>query len=299
MSPERSDIDFIVVGDIMADIVAIAAGPLRRGSDTAAQVTTHGGGSGANTAAWLASEGYGTVLVGRVGDDALGRQNLDDLAAVGVVTRVVQDPLVRTGTCVVVVSPDGERTMLPDAGANVHLAPADLPDALFAPGRHLHLSGYTLLHDGSRLAGLAALDLARRRRMTTSVDPASTGPLADVGVDRFMSWVDGVDVCLGNEEEVRALAGVDDPVAAGRVLARTFPVVVVKLGAAGAVLVAGAEEPVRAPAVAVDVRDTTGAGDAFAAGFLPAWRDGLGPMLALVAGNTVASRAVSRTGARP
>lgn len=299
MTPAMAELDFVVVGDVMADVVARAVGPLRRGSDTTAEVTTHGGGAGANTAAWLASEGYRTALVGRVGDDALGRQTVDELVALGVVPRVVVDPLMRTGTCVVVVSPDGERSMLPDPGANAALAPADLPDALFAPGRHLHLSGYTLLHDGSRLAGLAALDLARRRGMTTSVDPASTGPLGDVGPDRFLSWVEGVDVCLANEGEACALTGENDPIAAGRALAGSFPTVVVKLGAAGAVLFADGQDPVAAPAVAVDVLDTTGAGDAFAAGFLPAWRDGLGPLLSLTAGNTVASRAVSRVGARP
>jgi sugar/nucleoside kinase (ribokinase family) len=294
-----SDLDFLVVGDIMADIVAIASGPLRRGSDTAAEVTTHGGGAGANTAAWLAAEGYRTALIGRVGDDALGRQSLDDLVATGVVPRIVVDPLQRTGTCVVVVSPDGERTMLPDAGANAHLAPADLPEMLFQPGRHLHLSGYTILHDGSRLGGLAALDLARRRRMTSSVDPASTGPLSEVGAERFLSWIEGVDVCLVNEDEARVLTGEQDPLSAGRTLGELFPHVVVKLGAAGAVWFGPGQDPVTAPAVAVDVLDTTGAGDAFAAGFLPAWRDGLTPRLALTAGNTVASRAVSRVGARP
>jgi sugar/nucleoside kinase (ribokinase family) len=114
-----------------------------------------------------------------------------------------------------------------------------------------------------------------------------------------MSWVDWVDVCLANEGEACALTGETDPIAAGRALAAHFPTVVVKLGSAGAILFGRTTEPVTAPAVAVDVLDTTGAGDAFAAGFLPAWRDGLAPRMALTAGNTVASRAVSRVGARP
>ncbi|MEZ5117038.1 MAG: sugar kinase [Candidatus Nanopelagicales bacterium] len=297
---ERADpVRFVVVGDVMTDIVARVSGPIRRGSDTPAEITTHGGGAGANTAAWLAASGHGVTLLGKVGDDMLGRDAADELRALGVAPRMAVDPLHRTGTCVVLVSPDGERSMLPDGGANGALAPGDLPDDEFRRGRHLHLSGYTLLAEGSRLAGLAALDLARRRGMTTSVDPASAGPIADVGPARFLSWVEGTDVLLANELEATTLAGADDPIAAGRVLAEGFPHVVVKLGAAGAVWFGSGRGPVTAPPVALDIEDTTGAGDAFAAGFLPAWCDGSDPTLALAEGNRVASRAVSRVGARP
>lgn len=294
-----ADVAFVVVGDVMTDVVVQASGPIRVGSDTSAAITTHGGGAGANTAAWLAFAQVPTALVGRVGADPLGRGLHDELAEAGILDRLGVDPLLRTGTCVVLVSPDGERTMLPDAGANDALAPNDLPDELFAPGRHLHLSGYTLLKDGARLAGLAALDLARRRGMTTSVDPASSGPLRDVGAERFLSWIEGTDLVLANESEVEALTGERDPLSGARVLSSSFAGVVVKLGAAGAVWLARDGEPVHGPAVAVDVVDTTGAGDAFAAGFLPTWRDGEPPGVALAAGNRMASAAVARVGARP
>lgn len=189
--------------------------------------------------------------------------------------------------------------MLPDAGANAALSPSDLPDALFRPGRHLHLSGYTLLHEGSRLAGLAALDLARLRGMTVSVDPASTGPITDTGVDRFLGWIEGLDVLLANETEACLLTGLTDPAEAGAALADRFGVVVVKVGADGAWWYSATGAPVHGPAVAVDVVDTTGAGDAFAAGFLPPWTSGSAPVDCLRAGNRVASMAVSRVGARP
>ena len=290
---------FIVVGDLMTDVVAQASGPLRYGSDIDAVVTTHGGGGGGNTASWLAAEGHPTAYVGRVGADRMGRMAIEQLEELGVQVLARIDPVRSTGTVVVVVDPGGERTMLPDAGANAGLSPSDLPDDAFRPGRHLHLSGYTLLHEGSRLAGLAALDLARLRDMTVSVDPASTGPILDTGVDRFLGWIEGCDVLLANETEACLLTGLDDPGDAGRELTMRFGGVVVKVGAEGAWWYDRDGAAVHSPAVALTVIDTTGAGDAFAAGFLPAWRNGASPADSLAAGNRVASMAVSRVGARP
>ncbi len=294
-----SDVRFVTVGDIMTDVVARTTGPLRHGSDTAADITAHPGGAAGNTAAWLAQFGHRAAVVGRVGDDVFGRNAHERLAEDGVEVHLGVDPSRATGTVIVVVDITGERTMLPDAGANDLLSPDDLPDHLFARGRHLHLSGYTLLRDGSRMAGLAALDLARLRGMTASVDPASAGPIDDVGREVFLGWCEGADVLLANELEVTALTGVTHPVEAARLLTARFGAVVVKLGAQGAAWVSNNGEVVTSPAVAVSVLDTTGAGDAFAAGFLPSWADGRPPAECLAEGNLVASHAVSRVGARP
>ena len=92
----------------------------------------------------------------------------------------------------VVIAADGERTMLPDRGANLALAPDDLPAELFVRGGHLHLSGYVLLHEGPRAAGLVALDHAREAGMTISIDPASAAPLRDAGVENVLAWFAGV-----------------------------------------------------------------------------------------------------------
>ena len=303
---------FVVVGQWMTDVVAELPGPLRHGTDTNASVRVLGGGAAANTAAWLAHTGHGTTLVARIGDDLLGRAGRDDLERCGVECRLAVDPHLPSGTCIVLVTPDGERTMIPDAGANEALAPADLPDDLFAAGGHLHLSGYTLLVTGSRLAGLAALDRARLAGMTTSVDVASVGPLSDTGAQRFLSWVEGVDVLLANESEAAFLAALpeprptdDDAVAlagadlAARALCTVVGTSVVKLGPRGALARDASGATAHAPAVDVDVVDTTGAGDAFAAGWLPAWCDRLDPLSALERGNAVAGLVVSRVGARP
>jgi sugar/nucleoside kinase (ribokinase family) len=131
----------VVVGDLMTDTVARAALPLVKGSDTPAAVTTHGGGSGANIAAWLAVDGAEVAFVGRRGADIAGRNRDMELMGYGVDARLVMDPERPTGTCVVMITHKGENTMLSDPGANAALSPDDLPKDLFTPGSHLHMSG--------------------------------------------------------------------------------------------------------------------------------------------------------------
>ena len=121
--PRRERMTVVVVGDLMSDVVAWASAPLAHASDTPAQITTHPGGGGANVAARLASQGVPTLLVARTGNDPAGRAAVADLRAAGVRTSVAVDPVRPTGTVVVIVEPTGERTMLPDRGANAALAP--------------------------------------------------------------------------------------------------------------------------------------------------------------------------------
>ena len=148
------------------------------GTDTLAAITQGGGGQGANTAAWLAHAGSAVTLVAAVGDDLAGRERIAELEAAGVRCAVRAHAGARTGTVVVLTSAD-ERTLITDPGAALLLDPADVvaaikgaPDAV-----HLHLSGYSLLNQGSRAGGLAALAAARERGLTTSVDAASAAPL--------------------------------------------------------------------------------------------------------------------------
>ena len=292
-------LDVVVVGDVMVDVLAAMSGPLARGSDTPSAVTTAGGGSAANVAVWLAAQGVPTSYVGRVGDDALGRESVEALTDRGVTAWVSTEADLTTGTCIVLVEPGGERSMLPDAGANATLAAADLPQRAFRPGGHLHLSGYTLLNPGSRDAGLAALSMAAAADMTVSIDPSSAAPLAVLGAARFLSMTRGVDLLLANRDEAAVLAGTSDPHLAAQRLGDTYREVVVKLGADGAMWqqgFIGASAPAER---GVEVVDTTGAGDAFAAGFLASWLLHPEPETALAAGCRLAARAVSRVGARP
>jgi ribokinase len=292
-------VTIVAVGDLMVDVVAAAAEPLAHASDTEARVRWTGGGAAANVAAWLAEQGVGVALVARAGDDVAGRGAVAELREAGVDVHVGVDGERATGTCVVVIGADGERTMLPDRGANLALAPDDLPAELFAAGNHLHLSGYVLLHAGPRAAGLRALELARAAGMTISVDPASAAPLQAAGVERFLGWIAGADVLLPNLDEARVLTGADDPETAAHALTAHVREVVITVGRDGALWTDGTQVVrVDAPAIA-EVADTTGAGDAFAAGWLAARAAGASPHDALTAACALGTRAVSRAGARP
>jgi sugar/nucleoside kinase (ribokinase family) len=292
----------VVVGDLMTDAVARARYALARASDTPAIVTMHGGGSGANIASWLAVEGSEVAFIGRRGADITGRNRDMELMGYGVDARLVMDPERPTGTCVVLVTHKGERTMLSDPGANAALLPEDLPRDLFNNGGgHLHLSGYTLINEGSRDAGLAALDMAHHSGMSISVDCASSAPLERTGAEPFLEWTSGAKLLFANIDQAKVLTGRDDPEAAAKVLTAWFPQVVIKMTAEGALWFGnGRPEPVRVPAEPVDrIVDGTGAGDAFCAGFLPPWLAGKPPAEALAAGCSLASKAIVHLGARP
>lgn len=288
----------VVVGDLCVDVAARLHEPLALGSDAAASISLGGGGSAANVAAWLASAGVATVLVGRVGDDEPGRRERDRLERLGVRTRLARDPQTATGTVIAVVGADGERTMLTDRGASAWLSAEDLPADAFATADHLHLSGYTLLHETSRQGGLEALRLARQAGLTVSVDPSSHAPLRAVGRERFLSWTQDTELCLLNADEARVLAGTEELDVALERLAATYREVVVTLGGHGARW-RGAQGSALVHAGAAAVRDTTGAGDAFRAGFLAVWLTGGSPRVALSGGADLAARAVETVGARP
>ena len=281
----------VVAGDVMADVVVALAGPVAHGSDTPARIAHRGGGAAANLAVWLARADAPVHLVGRVGDDAAGRGVAEELAAAGVAGALQVDPALATGTCVVLVEPGGERSMLPDAGANAALAAVPLP----AGATHLHVAGYALLHPGSRPAALALLAAAREAGLPVSVDPSSAAPLARATA--VLEWVAGVTLLLPNRAEAAVLAGTDDPESAACTLTAHAQEVVVKLGAEGALWTDG-EAVARVPAPPVAAADSTGAGDAFAAGLLAARRRGAGPEEALAAGCALAAEAVARPGAR-
>jgi ribokinase len=285
----------VVLGDVMVDVVARLSGPLAAASDAPAVIRFHGGGSAANAAAWLAAAGAEPVLVGCIGDDERGRQAREELLVGGVDVRLAVDPELPTGTCVVLVGIDGERTMVPDAGANDALREEDLDDELLSPDGHLHVAGYALLREGSRAAARGAIRRALRAGMSVSVDPSSSALLsAD-----FLDWAEGAGLLLPNVPEAEALTALTDPEAAARALAERLPEVVVTLGAEGALWTDGAEL-LRVPAEPVGVVvDSTGAGDAFAAGLLSARLSGAATEEALRAGCRLAAQAVTQVGAFP
>ena len=283
--------DVVVLGDVLVDVVVTVDRPVATGSDTPARIGQRGGGSAANTACWLGSLGVPTRLVAGIGGDDVGRVARADLARHGVdhVGPVVADAA--TGTCVVIVDRSRERTMFPDRGANAHLDRFDVATLDARPAAHLHLSGYALLGDGSRDAARRALAWARAGGVAVSVDAASAAPLRSVGAARFLDWIAGCDLLFANDDEVEALGGPGPILSACRALVH-------KHGRHGATWTDGTRRRY-VEAAEVDAVDSTGAGDAFAAGWLAAAHRGTDVDGCLVAARDLAAAAVAAVGARP
>jgi sugar/nucleoside kinase (ribokinase family) len=289
----------VCLGDVMVDLLARLPGPLAPGSDTPAPIRALGGGSAANTACWLASAGVPVGFVGRVGNDVSGRMARDALTECGIELALSVDPDLATGMCIVLVDVDGERTMIPDAGANAGLRPEHVPTELIRSSGWLHLSGYALFGAG-RPAARHALQVARSAGVPISVGAASSAPLRSAGPETFLGWIGTGVTLFANRDEAAVLSGVDDPVSAARWIGGRVGAAIITCGAGGAVWSDGetaVHRPV--PPVGVTPVDTTGSGDAFAAGALAALYGGAGPAEALDAGHGLAARTLSHPGARP
>jgi sugar/nucleoside kinase (ribokinase family) len=259
------------LGDLLLDVIVRLDAPVSAGDDVTARTTLAPGGQAANVAAWMVALGAdGRIVATRSADDA-GAIVSRELAARGVT--VVGPAGERTGVVVSLVGPDGDRTMASDRGSAPDLRPEDLDPSWFACDR-LHLSGYSLMREPIARAATRAAGLARAYGASVSVDLSSWTHLERFG-DRVRAALDAIrpDVVFGNEREWDQLG---DAAAATRV---------VKRGADGM-----AVDGIVYAAHAADVVDTTGAGDALAAGFIVG-----GPGLALEA----AARCVAKVGAMP
>lgn len=283
----------VVVGDAGLDVVARHQ-PIVPGGDARACVRVTGGGAGANTATWLARCGAYPVLLARVGDDGAGRLVHDELARAGVHCAFTVDPDAATCCVVVLLDDAGQRSMLPDRGANARLHPDDVHPETLRGARHLHLSGYVLLDPSSRDAGLAALRTAREHGLSTSVDPQAAALITDAA--EFLDMVRGTDLLLPNADELRVLTGSADPASAAGLLG-TVGEVVVTSGPQGSAWIAG-DGTTRVPAERAECVDSTGAGDAFDAGLLVSWLRGEPRRDALRAGNTAGTEAIRGIGAQ-
>jgi sugar/nucleoside kinase (ribokinase family) len=288
----------LVVGDVINDTVAKTSAPLVPDADNPAVIRARPGGSAANQAAWMARLGLSVVFAGRVGTEDAGFHRRE-LARFGVEPRLAADESAATGAIVVLVGPDGERTMITDRGANLMLRPDDVPAALLDGVALLHLTGYSFFAPAPRAVAGGLISEASRRGVPFTVDPGSAAFLRQLAPGAFLGWTKGAAVCFPNRDEAAVLAGQADPSLAAAALARTYGAVVVKLGADGAVLAVGDAPPVLIPARPAVVRDTTGAGDAFCAGFLAAWLAGAPLTEAGTAAAKAAALAVAAFGGRP
>jgi sugar/nucleoside kinase (ribokinase family) len=265
----------VSLGDLALDVVVRMQGPLARGADTAAAVTLSAGGQGANVAAWAASLGAEARWLGKRGRDGAGRLAAEELERHGV---ELVGPVAETGNGVVVslVEGGGERSMFPARGVATRLRPDELEPPWLACD-HLHVSGYALAADPVASAAVRAVELARAHGARVSVDLSSWSAIRDRGANAFRGLVASLapDVVFANEDEEETFGG---PL--------TGAVWILKRGADGCSF--DGDERAALPVGAVV--DTTGAGDALAAGWIVG-----GPDLALAA----AARCVQRAGAMP
>ena len=258
----------LVLGDINVDVLMrVPAYPLPGGEALTERVDTRLGGSAANTAVVLSRLGLETHLLGRVGSDAWGDLALIALAEAGVGLELVQrDNRETTGMMFTVVTPDGERTMFGQRGANRNTDPFAITPDIFGGVDHLHLSGYALLETPQRQAAMQAVELAAQRQLPISLDTAYLPALdAPQALRQLLPYLDS---CILGLAEARALVGEGEPRAAAAALLGTgVRLAALKLGAQGCLLADSASTHF-IPAFPVQVVDTTGAGDAFTAGLI-------------------------------
>jgi ribokinase len=286
----------VSVGDLMVD-VAVEAPALARGGDVAGAVRLGPGGSAANVAAWAVAAGGRARLVTGRGDDLAGRLLAAALEERGIELRPA-GPVAAASGAMLVVTEAGERTFVADPGANLHLAAADMEEALAGAGA-VFVSGYPLLRPPTRPAAMAAAAAAGREGPPAVVDAASWPLLGGGAGEPVLAAAALAGTLLANREEAAALAGRQDPAVAGARLAARVGTVVVKRGAAGVLVCRAGRPPLPVPAPAAEVTDVTGAGDAFAAGYLLARAGGADPAEAAGAGAALAALAVATAGAWP
>ena len=317
-SPPRLDV--LAIGDAVVDVIATADDAflvregLPKGSmrliDAAEAKRLYGlmrqaretsGGSAANTVAGLAALGRRAGFVGQVADDQLGEIFAHDIRALGVEYRTPPSTDgTPTGRCLILVTPDAQRTMNTFPGAAHRLSEAALDEGQIRDAAILYLEAYLWAAPAPRAAMTRAIAVAREAGRKVAF---TLSDVACIARDRaaIVQLVEGgaIDLLFANEEEVKAIAELDDFDAAVGAMQGKVPLLVVTRGERGAVAVEGGER-VEAPAASVaTVVDTTGAGDLFAAGFLAghAARRPLDASLRL--GALAAGEVIGHFGARP
>jgi len=299
--------------DIACEVETLEALSHARGSDLPSRTTLSPGGSAANTATWLARSGNTVYLIGAVGDDPLGDYLINAIGSSGVHMLVQRVPGELTGLCLILNERDGQRTMIPSAGANarfvnsqplvqqplVHLASPDIT--------HMHVSAYMLFHEVSGISALNYMEAARRVGATVSLDPSSSA-LLSTNRARLLTALALSDLLLANADEaleITRLLHVDgaacqdiDLELISSALNPSSPTVVVTDGAAPVRALENSLHNFTIPVTKIDsIRSTTGAGDAFNAGYLNAWLEGGDIPASIAAGTILARRVLGEVGA--
>ncbi|MDO5641552.1 MAG: sugar kinase [Paracoccus sp. (in: a-proteobacteria)] len=279
----------LCLGRIYCDLVFRGLGSMPRlGHEVFAEAFALLPGGGALiTAAHLASLGRKAAPVARFGTDALSVALFDEIAALGLDLRFLDRHASAGPQLTVVMVEQDDRAFLSRRAG--HARPDSFDAALIWPeAGHLHIAEYATLHEMPD-----AIAAAKARGFSISLDPSWDDRL--IRDPAFFERAAGVDIFLPNLAEAQALTGLTAPRDALAALQRRFPVVALKCGADGAMLATGGAI-LRLPSPRVSVVDTTGAGDAFNAGFLNAWLDGAPPEESLAAAVDAGARSVQAAG---
>lgn len=266
------------------------------GSLDGSPISRCAGGSAANTVMGVVDLGGKAAYAGKVGTDALGEFWLKDMRELGVRIEVPQTAG-QTGTCVVLITEDAQRTMLTHLGLSSTLGPEDISEAEIRRAKYVYIEGYLFAGDSTRQAALRAIRLAKDNGVKVAFTVSD--PFL-IGLNRELFWelIEGpVDLLFCNLEEARALTNLTDPVECAQCIHRHASDVALTFGADGSLLMHGGQvfpvEGVRVKAV-----DTTGAGDMYAAGILYGITNGLSWPQAGHLASHAAARIVSQMGAR-
>ena len=315
-----SSLDIVAIGDAIVDVIATAddafieerglpkggmqllttkqADELYAAMGPAREIS---GGSAANSMAGAAALGLNVAFVGQVANDQLGDIFAHDMISLGVrfETQPLQSPP-PTGRCLILVTPDAQRTMNTCPGASHDLTPAALDADLIRSARFTFLEGYLWGPERPRRAMLEAAQIAHSAGRTVAFTLSESLCIGDrrEGV-RGMIEAGTADVLFGNEDEVRHLTGCGDLADCIAALSKNVRTVVITRGARGAVAFENGEEAEIAAAPVERVVDTTGAGDQFAAGFLAGRCRGRSLKSCLETGAIAAAEVISHFGARP
>ena len=282
------------IGDLIEDVVVWLnteqRNQLNIGSDTDSVIVRTRGGSAANVAMFGALTGTPSRFIGQVGNDKLGEQLCASLRESGVDVCTVAKG--RTGSIVVLVQLNGERTFLTDRGVASELSVFEAQHLLGVS--IVHVPTYSLAHDPLATTAIQYIRAARAAGALISIDASSTAVLRDYGVERYAALIASIapDVFMCNIDEAELLtidAAHPMPGAQLTVIKRgALPVI--------AITAAGAVTEVAPPSVA-NIVDTTGAGDAFAAGFLPLYSSSRNIADAITRGHSIAARVLRSPGA--
>ncbi|CAB4803211.1 unannotated protein [freshwater metagenome] len=284
-----------VIGDLVEDIVVWLPESLNYGADTPSRIVRTRGGSASNVAVFAATfarkktnQAPSSRLIAQVGDDRLGDQLIGALRDAGVDPCVVRGG--RTGSIVVIVSPDGERTMLTDRAASTQLQQA--PEKWFESVSLLHVPAYSLFSEPLATATRSCIATAHEKNIPVSIDASSASLIKEFGVNKFRELIHQLrpKIFFCNTDEAEVLNLTTQPL--------DLDIVVIKAGARPTTLIENKVVKTVEVEPVGEIIDTTGAGDAFAAGFLTKFgENNLDTYICVLAGHQLAARVLRSPGA--